>query len=48
VFTEMRLQYFKCYSDTGPVRLRPLTLLVGANNVGKSTLLRPPSPNSPR
>lgn len=40
MFTELRLQNFKCYTDTGPVRLRPLTLLVGPNNAGKSTLLQ--------
>ena len=40
MFTEIRLQNFKCYRDTGRVRLRPLTLLIGPNNAGKSTLLQ--------
>jgi len=40
VFTELVLRNFKCYRDTGPVRLKPLTLLIGPNNVGKSTLLQ--------
>lgn len=40
MITELRLKNFKCYADTGPVRLRPLTLIIGQNNVGKSTLLQ--------
>ncbi|MGH2660135.1 MAG: AAA family ATPase, partial [Actinomycetota bacterium] len=40
MFTELILKNFKCYRDTGPVRLKPLTLLIGPNNAGKSTLLQ--------
>ena len=40
MFTNLRLRNFKCYEDSGPVPLRPLTILVGPNNAGKSTLLQ--------
>lgn len=40
MLNEIRLRNFKCYRDTGRVRLRPLTLLIGPNNAGKSTLLQ--------
>lgn len=39
MFTAIRLKNFKCYKDTGDIPLRPLTLLVGPNNAGKSTIL---------
>jgi predicted ATPase len=40
LFTEIRLRNFKCYADSGPIPLRPLTVLVGPNNAGKSTILQ--------
>ena len=39
VFTSLRLRNFKGYKDSGDVPLRPLTVIVGKNNSGKSTLL---------
>jgi len=39
VFNRIRVVNFKCYRDSGEVLLRPLTIIVGPNNVGKSTLL---------
>ena len=35
-----RLQNFRGFRDTGWIELKPLTLLVGANSTGKSSLLR--------
>jgi predicted ATPase len=35
----LRLQNFRSFRDSGRVPLRPLTLIVGPNNAGKSTLL---------
>lgn len=40
MFTSLRVHNFKSYSDSGHVPLRPLTLIVGANNAGKSSLLQ--------
>jgi predicted ATPase len=39
VFTQIHLEHFKAYRNSGRVPLRPLTLLLGANNSGKSSLL---------
>jgi predicted ATPase len=39
LFTHLRLRRFKAYRDSGDVALRPLTLVLGANNSGKSSLL---------
>ena len=36
----LRLQNFRSLGDTGRIELRPLTVLVGANNSGKSSFLR--------
>lgn len=35
-----RLKNFKCFRDTGWLELRPLTIVVGPNNSGKSALLQ--------
>ena len=35
-----RLQNFRGFRDTGWIQIKPLTLLVGANSTGKSSLLR--------
>ncbi len=40
MFTNIRLGNFKSYADSGDIPLRPLTILVGPNNAGKSTLLQ--------
>ena len=34
----LRIQNFKSWQDTGPVRLAPLTVIFGANSAGKSSL----------
>lgn len=38
--TSLRLQNIRTFLDSGPIELGPITLLVGKNNTGKSTLLR--------
>lgn len=40
VFEWLRLENFKSHKDTGVLSLRPLTLIVGPNNAGKSSLLQ--------
>jgi hypothetical protein len=37
----VRWQNFRAYEDTGWVTLKPLTLLLGANSAGKSSLIAP-------
>lgn len=39
LFSRIRLKNFRCYEDSGNVPLRPLTIIVGPNNSGKSTLI---------
>ncbi len=36
----IRLESFRCLDDTGFVKLRPITILVGRNSSGKSSFLR--------
>ena len=36
----LHLQNLKAWRDSGPVRLAPVTMLLGTNSSGKSTLLR--------
>jgi predicted ATPase len=38
MLTELRLQNFKSWIDTGPIRLAPLTVIFGGNSAGKSSL----------
>jgi hypothetical protein len=40
--TGMRLRNYRCFPDTGFVELKPLTLVLGKNNSGKSALVRAP------
>ena len=35
----LTLRNFRCFSDPGPVPLRPLTLLIGENSTGKTSFL---------
>jgi len=35
-----RIQDFKCFKDTGPIEIRPITILLGLNSSGKSTILQ--------
>jgi predicted ATPase len=39
MFTAIRVRNFKSYKDSGTLPLKPLTLILGANNAGKSSLL---------
>lgn len=39
MFTSMRLRNFRGFADTGEIKLGRLTILVGPNNAGKSSLL---------
>jgi energy-coupling factor transporter ATP-binding protein EcfA2 len=39
MFSSIRLRNFKGYKDSGSIPLRPLTVLIGKNNSGKSTIL---------
>ncbi len=38
MLTSLRIQNFKSWVDTGPVRLAPLTVIFGGNSAGKSSL----------
>lgn len=38
MLTELRIQNFKAWRDTGPVRMAPLTVIFGENSAGKSSL----------
>jgi predicted ATPase len=38
MLTELRVQNFKAWSDTGKIRLAPLTVIFGTNSSGKSSL----------
>lgn len=40
MLTKLRIKNFKCLQDTGDLEIRPLTLLVGPNSSGKSSLLQ--------
>lgn len=40
MFTALQLREFKSWADTGPVSLAPLTLLLGTNSSGKSSLIQ--------
>src|SRR5665213_874055 len=36
----LRIQNFKSWKDTGPIRLAPITVFFGANSAGKTSLLQ--------
>ncbi|MCY1705410.1 AAA family ATPase [Pannonibacter sp. SL95] len=40
MFSRLKLVNFKAWSDTGDIALRPLTMLLGTNSSGKSTLIQ--------
>lgn len=40
MFAQLRLVNFKAWSDTGNISLRPLTMLLGTNSSGKSSLIQ--------
>lgn len=37
---EIRIRNFKCLRDTGTLKIRPLTILIGPNSSGKSSLIQ--------
>ena len=40
MLTHLKLEHFKIWNTTGPIRLAPLTLLLGTNSSGKSSLIQ--------
>jgi hypothetical protein len=40
MFTRLRLQNFKAWADTGDVALQPVTMVLGTNSSGKSSLIQ--------
>ena len=40
MLTSFRVQNFKCWKDTGEIRLAPLTAFFGGNSSGKSSILQ--------
>ncbi|WP_216352558.1 AAA family ATPase [Aquaspirillum sp. LM1] len=40
MFTTLYLQNFKAWKDTGEIVLKPVTMLLGTNSSGKSTLIQ--------
>ena len=40
MLTHLKLENFKIWRTTGPVRFAPITLLLGANSSGKSSLIQ--------
>ncbi len=40
MFTQLRLTNFKAWKDTGAIPLKPVTVLLGTNSSGKSTLIQ--------
>ena len=40
MLTKLKLTNFKAWSDTGPIRLAPVTMLLGTNSSGKSSLIQ--------
>ena len=40
MFSRLKLTNFKAWKDTGDVALRPVTMLLGTNSSGKSSLIQ--------
>lgn len=40
MFTSLRLTHFKAWQDTGTIALKPVTMLLGTNSSGKSSLIQ--------
>ena len=40
MLNKLRIRNFKCFEDTGEIEIRPLTLLVGPNSSGKSSIVQ--------
>lgn len=41
MFTRLKIQNFKAWRDPPPIDLKPLTLVLGTNSAGKTSLLQP-------
>lgn len=41
MITAYQIKNFKAFADSGPVEMRPITVLLGRNNSGKSSLFQP-------
>src|SRR2546427_715019 len=37
--TSVRLKNFRCFADSGTIPVKPLTIIFGRNNTGKSSIL---------
>ncbi len=40
MITSLRCENFKCFKDTGEIEIAPITILVGENNSGKTSLIQ--------
>ena len=40
MLTSLHLKQFKAWADTGSIALKPITLLLGTNSSGKSSLIK--------
>jgi predicted ATPase len=40
MLTKLRIKNFKCFEDTGEMEIRPLTVFVGPNSSGKSSIMQ--------
>ena len=40
MFTSLHLKQFKSWTDTGPITLAPVTLVLSTNSSGKSSLIQ--------
>jgi predicted ATPase len=40
MITQIRIQNFKCFEDTGDIDIRPLTIFIGPNSSGKSSIIK--------
>ncbi len=38
MITSLQIQNFKCWKDTGPLKLKPITIFFGTNSSGKSSI----------
>ena len=40
MISKIRIQNFKCFKDTGEINIKPITIFVGPNSSGKSSILK--------
>ena len=41
MLTSIRYKNFKSFQDTGDIQIKPITLIVGPNSSGKTSLIQP-------